>query len=150
MLLTVVLEKILVSPLDCKKIQPVHPKEISPEYSLEGLMLRLKLQYFGHLMGRTDSLEKIWWRERLKTGGEGDDRGWDDWIASPNHWTWVWVSSESCWWTGKPGVLQSTGLQRVRHDWETELNEQKWDYWVKGYEYNMDLDTFRITDFLCF
>ena len=53
-----VLEKTLASPLDCKEIQPVHPKEISPEYSLEGLMLKLKLQYFGHLIGRTESLEK--------------------------------------------------------------------------------------------
>ena len=69
------LEKTLESPLDCKEIQPVHPKEISPEYSLEGLMLKLKLQYFGHLMQRTDSLDKILILERLKAGGEGDNRG---------------------------------------------------------------------------
>ena len=70
-----VLEKTLESPLDGNKIQPVHPKEISPEYSLEGLMLKLKLQYFGHLMQRTDSFEKILMCERLKAGGEGDNRG---------------------------------------------------------------------------
>ena len=70
-----VLEKILESPLDCKEIKPVYPKEISPEYSLEGLMLKLKLQYFGYLMQRADSLEKPWCWERLKAGGEGDDRG---------------------------------------------------------------------------
>ena len=97
-------------------------KEISPGISLEGMMLKLKLQYFGHLMGRVDSLEKTWCWEGLGAGGEGDDRGWDGWMASPTQWTWVWVSSGSWWWTGKPGMLQSMGSQRVRHDWETELN----------------------------
>ena len=85
-------------------------KEISPEYSLERLMLKLKLQYFGHLVGRTDSLEKTLILERLSAGGEGDDRGWDGWMASPTQWTWVWASSRSRWWTGKPGVVQSMGL----------------------------------------
>ena len=84
-------------------------KEISPEYSLEGLMLKLKLQYFGHLMWRTDSWKIPWRWERLKAGGEGDDRGWDGWMASPSWWTWVWVSSRSWWWTGKPSVLPSMG-----------------------------------------
>ena len=96
-------------------------KEISPEYSLEGLMLKLKLQYFGHLVQRTDSLEDWCW-ERLKAGGEGEDRGWDGWMASPTQWTWVWISSRSWWWTGKPGVLQSMGSQTVGHEWATELN----------------------------
>ena len=157
-------------------------------------MLKLKLQYFGHLMWRTESLEKTlmlgktegrrrewqrmrlldgitdsmdmslsklwelvmdrrpgvlqsmgslrvrhdwetelnwckklthlkrpWCRERLKAGGEGDDRGWDGWLASLIQWTWVWVNSGSWWWTGRPGV-QSMGLQRVGKDWATELN----------------------------
>ena len=130
---TVVLQKTLESPLDCKEIKPVNSKgnqEISPEYSLEGLMLKLKLQNFGHMIGRTDSLEKILMLERLKAGGEGGDRGWVGWMTSPTQWTWVWVSSGSWWWTGKPGVLQSLGSQRVRHDWVTELTEsmqyQKW------------------------
>ena len=96
-------------------------KEISPEYSLEGLTLKLKLQYFGHLMQRTH-LKRPWCWERLRAGGEGDDRGWDGWMASPTRWTWVWASSGSWRWTVKPGVLQSMGLQRVRHDWATELN----------------------------
>ena len=98
-------------------------KEISPEYSLEGLMVKLKLQYFDHLMRRTDSFEKTgkcW--ERSKAGGEGDNREWDDWMASPMRWTWVWASLGSWWWTGRPGMPQSMGLQRVRHDWATELN----------------------------
>ena len=98
-------------------------KEISPEYSLEGLMLKLKLQYFCHLMWRTDSLEKTLMGGRLKAGGEGDGRGWDGWMASLSLWTWVWASLRSWWWTGKPGVLQSMGSQRVGHDWATEL---KW------------------------
>ena len=97
-------------------------KEISPGCSLEGLMLKLKLQYFGHLMRRTDSWEKTLMLERLKAGGERVDRGWDGWMASPIQWTWIWASSGSWWWTGKPGVLQSTGLQRVKHDWVTALN----------------------------
>ena len=86
--------------------------EISPEYSLEGLMLKLKRQSFGHLMQRTDSLERPWCWERLKVG-EGDDRGWDGWTASLTQWAWVSVSSGSWWWTEKPGVLRFMGLQRV-------------------------------------
>ena len=81
-------------------------KEISPEYSLDRLMLKLKLQYFGHLMQTTDSLGKTPnsgkdWRE----GGEGDGRGWDCWMASLTQWTWVWASSRSWWMTGKPGMM---------------------------------------------
>ena len=81
-------------------------KEISPKYSLEGLMLKLKLQYFGHVMWRADSLEKT---PRLQAGGEGDDRGWDGWMASPTPWTWVWVSSRSWRWTGKPACCSPWG-----------------------------------------
>ena len=98
-------------------------KEISPECSLEGLMLKLKLQSFGHLMWRTDWLKRPSCWERSKAEPEGDDRGWDGWMASLTRWTWVWVGSGSWWWTGKPGVLQSMGLQRVGHDWVTELTE---------------------------
>ena len=169
-------------------------KEISPEYSLEGLMLKLKLQYFGWvnewsrsvvsdssnpmdcsppgstvhgilqarilewlaisfswgssqprdqthvscLAGRCFNLwatntlaswckelthlKRPWCWKRLKAGGEADDRGWDGWMTSPTQWTWVWVNSGGWWWTGKPGVLQSMELQRVRHHWATELN----------------------------
>ena len=67
--------------------------------------------------------KRPWCWERLKTGGEGDDRGWDGWMASPNQWTWVWESSGSWWWTRKPGVLQYLGSQRVRHNWATELTD---------------------------
>ena len=97
-------------------------KEISPGWSLEGLLLKLKLQYFGHLMLRVDSLEKTLMQEGFRAGGEGDDRGWDGWMASLTQWTWDWVNSRSWWWTGRPGVLQFMGSQRVGHDWATELN----------------------------
>ena len=86
-------------------------KELSLEYSLEGLMLKLKLQSFGLLMWRTDSFERPWCWERLKGWGEGDNRGWDGWMVSPTQWTWVWVCSGSWWWTGRPVMLQSMGLQ---------------------------------------
>ena len=97
-------------------------KAINPEYSLEGLMLKLSLQYFGYLMRRANSIERPGCWGRLKAWGEGDDRGWDGWMASPTQWTWVWASSGSWWWTGKPGVLQSMESQRVGHNWVTELN----------------------------
>jgi len=80
-------------------------KEISPGCSLEGLILKLKLQYFGHLMWRVDSLEKTLMLRGIGAGGEGDDRGWDGWMTSPTRWTWVSVNSGSWWWTGRPGVL---------------------------------------------
>ena len=84
-------------------------KEISPEYSLEGLMLKLQLQYFSHLMqifpmSQLNHWKRPWYWERLKAGGDG-------WVASPTRWTSVWASTKSWWWTGKPGVLQSVGLQ---------------------------------------
>ena len=96
--------------------------EISPEYSLEGLMLKLKLQYaLASWCEELTHWKRPWCWEGLKAGGEGDDRGWNGWMASVTWWPWVWASSRSWWWTGKPGVLQSMGLQRVRHDWATEL-----------------------------
>ena len=94
-------------------------KEIIPEYSLEELMLKLKLQYFGYLMQRAAHLKRPWCLERLRARGEGEHRGWDGWMASPTQWTWVWVGSKSRW---RPGVLRFMGSQRVGHDWETELN----------------------------
>ena len=101
-------------------------KEISSEFSLEGLMLKLKLQYFGHLMWRTDSLEKPLMLGMIEGGGEGNDRGWYGWRASLTGWTWIYVSAGSWWWTGKPVVLQSMGLQSWAwlSDWtELILNE---------------------------
>ena len=96
-------------------------KEISLGCSLEGLMLKLKLQSFGHVMQKADSFEKTLMLEKIE---DGRRRGLQRmrWMASPSQWTWVWVNFRSWWWTGSPGVLQSMRLQRVRHDWVTELN----------------------------
>ena len=69
--------------------------------------------------------KRLWWWEGLGAGGEGDDRGWDGWMASLARWAWVWVKSGSWWWTGRPDVLRFMGSQRVGHDWETELNFKK-------------------------
>ena len=86
-------------------------------------MLKLKFQYFGTWCeGPTHWKRPRCW-ERLKAEGEGDDRGWDGWMASVTQWTWVWASSRRWWRTGKPGVLQSMGLQRVGHDWVTEQQQ---------------------------
>ena len=104
-------------------------KEVSPEHSLEGLMLKLKLQYFDHWCKELTHLKRPWCWERFKAGGEGDNRGWDGWMASPTQWTWVWVNSESWWWTGRPGALSFMGSQRIRHDWVTELSNS-WTFWV--------------------
>ena len=100
-------------------------KEITPKYSLEGLMLKLKLQYFGHLMRRTDSLEKTLMLEKTEGRRRRDDKGWDGWMASPTQWTWVWINSGSWWWTGRPDVLQSMGSQRAEQNQATELNWTK-------------------------
>ena len=97
-------------------------KEISPEYSLEGLMLSWTSNTLATWCEELTDRKRPWCWERLKVGREGDDRGWDGWMASLTRRTWVWASSVSWWRTGKPGVLQSVGLQRVRHNWVTELN----------------------------
>ena len=110
--------RLLRVPWTARRSNQSIPKEINPGISLEGMMLKLKLQYSGHLMRRVDSLEKPL---MLGAGGEGDDWGWDGWMASWTRWTWAWVNSGSWWWTGRPGVLRFMGSQRVGHDWATEL-----------------------------
>ena len=97
-------------------------KKISPDYSLEGLMLKLKLQYFGHLVRRTDSLERFWCWESLKAGGKQADRGWNSWMESLIWWIWVWVSSRIWWWTGKPGMLCTWGRK------DSDMTE--WLNWI--------------------
>ena len=99
-------------------------KEISPKYSLKGLMLKLKWNsnILPTWCEELTHLKRPWCWERLKRGLEGDVRGWDGWMASPTRWTWVWASSGSLWWTGKPGVQQSMGSQRAGQDWATGLN----------------------------
>ena len=97
-------------------------KQISSGCSLEGLMLKLKLQYFATSCEELTYWKRPWYWEGLGAGGEGDDRGRDGWMASPTRWTCVWVNSGSLWWTGRPGMLQFMGSQRVGHNWATELN----------------------------
>ena len=92
-----------------------------PGKPLDGLILKLKLQYFGHLMWRADTWKRPWCCEKLKAGGEGDFRGWDGWMASLTQWIWVWANSGRLWWTEKPGMLQFMGLQRVGHNLVTKL-----------------------------
>ena len=115
------LEKTLESPLDQKEIQPVHPKGdqswvfIGRTDIEAGTPVLWPPDVKNWLNGKDPDAGKDWrWEE--------NDRGWDGWMASPTQWTWVWVNSRSWWWTGKPGVLQPMGLQRVRHDWAAELN----------------------------
>ena len=107
-------------PWTARRLNKSILKKINPEYSLERLMLKLKLQYFGHQCKELTHWKRSWCWERLKAGGEVDDRGWDGWMASLTRWTRVWASSGSWWWTGKPSVMRSMGSQRVRHDWATE------------------------------
>ena len=99
-------------------------KEISPGYSLEDWWWSWNSNTLVTWCEELTHLKWPWCWERLKVGGEGDDRGWDGWMASLTQRTWVWVNSGSWWWTGRPGMLQSMGLQRVGHNWVTELN-----YW---------------------
>ena len=102
--------RLLRVPWTARRSNQLVLKAISPEYSLEGLILKLKLQYFGPWCEELTHWKRPWCWERLKAGGEGDDRGWDSWMASPTRWA------------GKPGMLQSMRSQRVRHNWATELN----------------------------
>ena len=94
--------RLLRVPLTARRSNQSILKEISPGISLEGMMLKLKVQCFGHLMRRVDSFEKTLMLGGIGVGGEGDDRGWDGWMASLTRWTWVWVNSGIWWWTGRP------------------------------------------------
>ena len=97
-------------------------KEISPEYSLEEQILKLNPNILATWCKELTHLKRLRCWERLKTGGEEGDRGWDGWMVSLTQWTWVCVNSRSWWWTRRPGMLQSMGSQRVGHDWATEVN----------------------------
>ena len=122
--------RLLRVPWTARRFNQLILKEISPKYSLEELMLKLKLQYFGHLMWRTNSFEKTLMLGKIKDRREGDNRRWDGWMASSTQWTWIWVNSRSWWWTGRPGMLQSScrlsaGVAKSwtqLSDW-TELND---------------------------
>ena len=104
-------------------------KEISPEYSLEGLILSWNANTLATWYEDMAHWKWLWCWERLKVG-EGDNRGWDDWMASLTQWAWVWLNFRSCWWTGRPGMLHSMGSQKVGYDWVTELKwtDQSWNF----------------------
>ena len=120
---TVLLEKTLESSLDSKEIKSVNSKRNQPWIFIERTHAEAEaLILWPSGVKELTHWERPWSWERLKAGGEGDERGWDGWMASLTQWAWVWASSGSWWRTGKPGVLQSTGSPRVGHDWATELN----------------------------
>ena len=130
MIWTVVLEKTLESPLDCKAIQTVHSKG-DQSWIFIGRTddeAETPILWSPDAKNGQTHWKRPWCWDWLKAGGEGDDRAWDGWRASPTQWPWVWVNSRSWWWTGRPGVLQSMGSQRVGHYWATELNwtQLKW------------------------
>ena len=124
---TVVLEKTLESPLDCKEIQPVHSEGDQPWDFFGRIDAKAETPVLWPPHAKSWLIGKDWCWEGLRAGGEGDDRGWDGWMASLTRWTWVWVNSGIWWWTGRPGMLRFMGSQRVGHDWATELN------WTGGY-----------------
>ena len=121
--------------------------KISPGISLEGMMLKLKLQYFGHLMRRVDSLERPWCWEGLGAGGEGDDRGWDGWVTSLTQWTWVWVNSRVCDRQGGLACCDSWGckeldtterLKRTELNWTVKLLPATDFKWILYYTLNLE------------
>ena len=115
--------RLLIVPCTARRSNQSILKKISPWCSLEGLMLKQNSNILATWCEELTHLKRPWCWERLKAGDEGDNRGWDGYMASPTQWTWFWVDSGSWWWTGRPGVLRFTGSQRVTHDWATEL---KW------------------------
>ena len=118
--------KLLRVPWTARRSNQSILKEISPECSIEGLMLKLKFQYFGQLLRRTTHWKRPWCWERLRAG-ERDDRGWDDWMASPTRWTWVWVDSRSLWWTGRPGAVHGVAESDMTEwlNWKLQKNRVK-------------------------
>ena len=127
---TVALEKTLENPLDSKEIQPVNPKENQSWIFIGRTDAEAETNTLATWCKELTHWKRPWCWERLKAGGEGDDRRWNGWMASPTGWTWVWAISGSGWWTGKPGGLQSMGSQRVGHDWGIELNWYRWNHTV--------------------
>ena len=128
---TVVLEKTLESLLDCKEIKASNPKENQSWIFIGRTDAEVEALILWPPDAKNCLIVRPWCCERLQAGVEGDDRERDGWMASLTRWTWVWASSGSWWWTGKPGVLQSMGSQRIGHDWATELStEELQDIWL--------------------
>ena len=138
MLLNCVLEKTLERPLDCKDIQPVNPKGDQSWVFIGRTDAKAETTILWPPHVKSWLIGKDWCWERLGAGREGDDR-WDGWKASPTPWIWVWMNSGGWWWTGRPGVLQFMGSQRVGHDWVTVLN---WTdtYFSFGYQSQLQIN----------
>ena len=117
---TMVLETTLESLLEWKKIQLVQPKGNQSWMFIGRTDVEAETPILVTWCEELTHLKRPWCWETLKAGGEGDNRGWDGQMASPTQWTWVWVNSGSWWWTGRPGMLQSMGSQRIRYDWATK------------------------------
>ena len=111
---------LFITPKDCKELQPVHSKGDQPWLFFGRNDAKAEISATSR--NELTHWKRLWCWEGLGAGGKGEDRGWDGWMASPSRWMWVWVNSGSWWWTGRPGVLQFMGMQRVGHDWVTELN----------------------------
>ena len=122
MLLNCGVGKTLENPLDCKEIQPVHPKGDQSWVFIRRTDAEAETPILWPPHEELTHWKRPWCWEELEAGGEGDDRGWDGWMASLTRWTWVWVNSGSWWWTGRPGLLWFMRWQRVGYDWVTELN----------------------------
>ena len=120
---TVVLEKILESPLDCREIKPVNPKENQFWIFTERTDAEAEIPILWPPDAKNWLMWKDWCWERLKAGGEGNDRIWDGWMTTLIQRTWVWVHSGRWWWTGRSGVLWFMGSQRAGHHWVTELTD---------------------------
>ena len=119
----VLLEKTLESSLDCKEIQPVHSEGDQPWDFFGSNDAKAETPVLWPPHAELTHWKRLWCWEGLGAGGEGDDRGWDGWMASLTCWMWVSVNSGSWWWTGRPGVLRFMESQKVRHDWVTELTD---------------------------
>ena len=132
---TVMLEKTLESHLDFEEIQPSHLNGHQSWIFIRRTDVEAETPIPATWYEELTLLIRPWCWERLKVEREGKDIGWDGWMASPTQRTWVWENSGSCWWTGRPGVLQYMGSPRVAHDWVTELN---WYIYVSSWSLNPD------------
>ena len=134
------LEKTLASPLDCKEIKPVNPRKSALNVHWKDWCWSWNSNTLATWCKELTHLKRPWCWERLRAGGEGDDRGWDGWMASSTRWTWVWVDSRSWWWTGRPNVLWFTGSQRIGtrlSNW-IQLNPIKINNLIKKWEKDLN------------
>ena len=124
---TVVLEKTLESPWTARRSNQYILKEIILNIHWKDWCWNWNSNMLATWCEELTHWKRPWCWERLRAGGEVDDRGWDGWMASPTQWTWVWVNSGSWWWAGRPSVLWFMGSQRIGHNWATELNWTEWN-----------------------